>query len=154
VGEIIKKELTVQKQGTLRVVALLAMLSITGCSGAVHGPVIEGNRRNGGTDAEVSGVVVIEADCLYLQPIGTDIRYPVVWPHGTSWNHNESAIELSDGTLVYEGDEVRGGGGYHYLERLSEFTVAEGVERALACVDNQYGEIAVFNSNDHIGIRR
>ena len=151
---ILNKELTVQRQETLRVVALLAMLSITGCSGAVHGPVIEGNRRNGGTDAEVSGVVVIESDCLYLQMPGTDVRYPIVWPHGTLWNHQESAIELSDGTLVYEGDEVRGAGGYHYLERLSEFTVTEGVELAVACADNQYGEIAVFNSNDHIDTQR
>lgn len=143
-----------QRQVTLRVVALLAMLSTTGCSEAVHGPVIEGNRRNGGTDAGVFGVVVIESDCLYLQIPGSDGRSPVIWPHGTSWNHNESAIELSDGTLVYEGDEVHGAGGYHSEPNLSEFTVAEGVELALACVDNPYAEIAIFNSNDHIDTQR
>lgn len=141
-------------RATRTAAAMLALLTITGCSGEVHGPVIEGNRRNGSDDALIFGAVVIETDCLYLQPTGTDTRYPVVWPHGTSWNHDETAIELSDGTLVYEGDEVRGGGGYHYLERLSEFTVTAGVELAVACADNQYGEIVVFNSNDHIETQR
>lgn len=143
-----------KRQGTLRVLALLAMLSNSGCSGAVHGPVIEGNRRYGGTDAEVSGVVVIESDCIYLHMPATDSRYPVVWPHGTSWNKQDSAIELPDGILVYEGDEVRGGGGYHSGQNLSEFTGTEGLELAMACADNQYGEIAVFNSSDHVETQR
>lgn len=140
------------RKGIRSVVAILAMVTISGCSGAVHGPVIEGNRRNGGTDAEVSGVVVIESDCLYLQMPGSDERSPVIWPHGTSWSYQESAIQLPDGTFVYEGDEVRGGGGYHHLERVNEFTVTEGVELAVSCADDQTGEIAVFNADDHLSI--
>jgi len=61
------------------------------------------------------------------------------------------AIKLPDGTLVHHGDEVYGGGGYH-TENLDTYIVSEGVARALSCVDNQYGEIAVFNSDSEIEI--
>jgi hypothetical protein len=130
------------------------VLLVSGCSGSVDGPVIEGKRRTGGTDAEVLGVVVIEGDCIYLRQAEVDTRYPVVWPHGTSWNGAESAIELPDGTLVYAGDQVYGGGGYYTEANLTESTVAEGVELALRCVDNQYGEVAVFNSGGDIEVER
>jgi hypothetical protein len=60
---------------------------------------------------------------------------------------------LAGGTLVYEGDWVSGGGGYH-SSNLDEYTVSEGVELALAYVDNQYGEVAVFNSQGNIDVQR
>jgi hypothetical protein len=134
--------------------AVATLLVASGCSGSVDGPVIEGNRRTGGTDAEVLGVVVIEGDCVYLRQDDIDNRYPVVWPHGTSWNSAEFAIKLPDGTLVYDGDQVYGGGGYHKDANLDQYTVAEGVELALRCVDNQYGEVAVFNSGGDIDVER
>ena len=133
------------------VLSVLVTLSfLSGCSGGVDGPVIEGNRRPGGTDAEVLGIVIIEGNCIFLHQPEVETRYPVVWPHGTSWSRAESAIRLPDGTLVYEGDKVYGGGGYHKEGNLDEYTVAEGVELALSCVDNRYGEVAVFNSDDDI----
>ncbi len=138
----------------LGVGAVATLLLVSGCSGSVDGPVIEGNRRSGGDDAEVLGVVVIEGDCIYLRQADIDTRYPVVWPHGTSWNRAESAIELPDGTLVYDGDQVYGGGGYHHEGNLDEYTVAEGIELALRCVDNQYGEVAVFNSGGDVDVDR
>jgi hypothetical protein len=142
------------RRGLRFVVGAVAMLVVvSGCSGSVDGPVIEGNRRTGGTDAEVLGVVVIEGDCIYLRQAEIDTRYPVVWPHGTSWNRAESAIKLPDGTLVYDGDQVYGGG-YHHEGNLDQYTVAEGVELALRCVDNQYGEVAVFNSGGDIDVER
>lgn len=138
----------------LVVVAVATLLVVSGCSGSVDGPVIEGSRRTGGTDAEVLGVVVIEGDCIYLRQDEIDTRYPVVWPHGTSWNRAESAIKLPDGTLVYDGDQVYGGGGYHHEGNLDQYTVAAGVELALRCVDNQFGEVAVFNAGGDIDVER
>ncbi|MEZ5175106.1 MAG: hypothetical protein R2823_02720 [Acidimicrobiia bacterium] len=136
------------------VVAVATLLFLSGCAGSVEGPVIEGNRRTGGTDAEVGGVVVIEGSCIYLLQPEIDTRYPVVWPHGSSWNRDESAIELPNGILVHDGDRVYGGGGYHKEADLAEYTVPEGVELALSCLDNQFGEVAVFNSGGDIGVER
>lgn len=52
----------------------------------------------------------------------------------------------------YNGDRVYGGGGYPTEANLDQHTVAKGVELALSCVDNQYGEIAVFNSGADIDV--
>jgi len=60
---------------------------------------------------------------------------------------------LRGGTLVREGDLVSGGGGYH-SDNLDRFASPEGVALALACADNQYGEIAVFNSGEGIDVER
>jgi len=127
---------------------------VSGCSGGVDGPAIGGNQRNGGTTAEVFGEVVIEAECLYLSRTEPETRFPVIWPHGTAWDSEQSAVVLPGGTLVHEGDEVYGGGGYHHEKNLSVFTSQEGVDLALSCVDNTYGEVAVFNSGDTVEVRR
>lgn len=111
--------------------------------------LIEGNVTDGSLDAEVFGIVIIDGDCIYLHDPQIENRYPVVWPHGTSWNPVESVIKLPNGTLVRDGDEVSGGGGYH-KENLDTYIVPEGVARVLNCVDNKYGEIAVFNSDSDI----
>lgn len=139
---------------SLVAVAVAAIFLVSGCSGSVDGPVIEGNRSTGGTDAEVRGVVVIEGDCIFLSQAETATRYPVVWPKGTSWSSAESAIELPDGTLVQAEDQVYGGGGYYTEANLDDYTVAEGVDLALRCVDNEYGEVAVFNSGGGIDVER
>ena len=46
--------------------ALAAVFLLTACSGGVAGPVVEGDRRSGGSDAEVFGTLVVEGDCAYL----------------------------------------------------------------------------------------
>ncbi|MDE0231237.1 MAG: hypothetical protein OXN93_03040 [bacterium] len=130
-------------------VCLAGVLLACGTVGSVDGPVVEGNVTGGGNDALVSGTVIIEGDCIYLHDPRIDSRYPVVWPHRTSWNPAESAIKLPDGTLVHHGDEVSGGGGYH-TQNLDTYIVPEGMARALNCVDNKHGEIAVFNSDTDI----
>lgn len=131
---------------------LIAAVVLTGCSGSVVGPVIEGNHRTGGTDALVAGELVIEENCLYLLQPDSGIRFPVVWPHGAGWDSEQSAVALPGGVLVHEGDRVSGSGGYH-SGNLDTFTVPEGVELALECVDNEHGEIAVFNSRDDIDVQ-
>ena len=76
----------------------------------------------------------------------------MIWPHGTGWDSEASAVVLPDGTLVHQGDEVHGGGGYH-SSNLGAFTSQEGVDLVLSCVDNQYGEGAVFNSSGDVDVR-
>ena len=51
---------------------------------------------------------------------------------------------------MQEGDQVSGGGGYHSEDTLSRYTVEDGVTLAMLCVDNEYGEVAVFNSGDDV----
>jgi hypothetical protein len=126
------------------VIATLVVVSLAACSGGVHGPVVEANRGSGGDGAEVFGVLVVEGSCSYLVWTEPETRYPVIWPHGTDWNPEVSAVVLPDGRLVYEGDEVYGGGGYHTSD-FGRFTNQQGVDLVMSCVDNEFGEVAVFN---------
>ncbi|MEN8040778.1 MAG: hypothetical protein ABFR95_04675 [Actinomycetota bacterium] len=135
-------------------IALVSVLLLSACAGSVDGPVIEGKWRSGGTDADVHGEVELEGNCLYLMHPDADERYPIVWPRGTSWDADESAVRLRDGTLVYPGDTISGGGGFPYASRLDDYTSAAGRELAGACVDNTHDEIAVFNSGENLEVQR
>lgn len=135
-------------------VLLIAGFVVSSCSGGVVGPVVEGSWRSGGETAEIFGEVVFEGECLYLYQSEIDTRYPVIWPNGTEWDSDQDAVVLPDGTPVGERFEVYGGGGYHHLDRLSEFTTEEGVAVVSSCVDNEFGEVAVFNSSGDVEIRR
>lgn len=139
----------VRSVGAMLVVSFI----VSSCSGGVDGPVVEGNRRSGGEDAEIFGELVIEGECIYLYQAEVDTRYPVIWPHGTGWDSDRSAVVLPDGTQVSEGVEIYGGGGYHHLDGLSEDTTEEGVARVMSCIDNEFSEVAVFNSSGQIEIR-
>lgn len=149
------RQTEVAMRRTVNAMALLLGVGIitSGCSGGVDGPVVEGNRRSGGETAEVFGEVIIEGDCIYLYQSEIDTRYPVIWPHGTEWDPDQSAVVLSDGTLAGDGVEVYGGGGYHHLDGLSDDTTEEGVALVSSCVDNEFSEVAVFNSSGDVQIR-
>lgn len=140
---------------TVKQAALLLFIGsiLSGCSGGVDGPVVEGNRRSGGETAEVFGQVVIEGNCIYLSQSETDTRYPVVWPHGTKWDANRSAVVLPGGASARDGMAVYGGGGYHHMDSLADVTTGDGVARVSNCVDNEFGEVAVFNSTDHVEVQ-
>jgi hypothetical protein len=125
---------------------------LASCAGGANGPVVEGNRRTSGENAVIFGELAIEGDCLHLVWSDSDARFPVIWPHGTSWDAERSAVVLARGALVQEGDRVDGGGGYH-SDNLSDFTVPDGVDLLAACVDNEYRELAVFNSSDNVDIQ-
>jgi hypothetical protein len=134
-------------------VLLVAAIIISGCSGGVDGPVVEGNRRSGGESAQVFGEVIIEGGCIYLYQSEIDTRYPVIWPHGTEWDAEQRAVVLPDGTPVSDGAEVHGGGGYHHLDGLTDDTTEEGVALVSSCVDSEFGEVAVFNSSGEVEVR-
>lgn len=139
-------------RGIVRTVALMLAigLSTSGCATGVDGPVVAGKRLSFGTDTIVAGTIAIEGDCLYLLQTGIG-RYPVIWPPGTSWDGDKSAVVLPDGTPVGRGEHVEGTGGYH-TDNLSTYTSPQGVERVTSCVDNEYGEVAVFNSIGEIEV--
>lgn len=141
-----------QKPASIRFGAVFILLMLTSCAGGADGPVVEGNRRTSGENAVIFGELAIEGDCLYLVWPDSDARFPVIWPHGTSWDAERSAVVLARGALVQEGDRVDGGGGYH-SDNLSDFTVPDGVDLLAACVDNEYRELAVFNSSDNVDIQ-
>lgn len=130
------------------------VLALSACAGSVDGPVIEGSRSLGGSDALISGVLEYEGGCLYIEHPDADERYPIVWPLGTSWNEAESAVRLGDGTLVYVGDTVSGGGGFPSVSKLGGHTSSEGQELAQESIDNTYSEVAVFNTSEDIDVRR
>lgn len=95
-------------------------------------------------DALVMGTVVLEDECLYL--VQSDIRHPVIWPHGTSWQEDPPAVRASGGTVAL-GGYVSGGGGYMSAEGLRGTGLPitdEVIDKADACTIDTY-EIAVFN---------
>lgn len=136
-------------------IVVIVSVLLSACAGAVHGPVIEGKWRSGGTDALIEGILQFENGCLYVgHPDDPHERYPVVWPRGTSWHEGEAAVRLQGGALAYPADTISGGGGFHDASSLDPYTSAEGQALAQACVDNTYDEIAVFNSGESIEVRR
>lgn len=114
----------------------------------VDGPVLRhlDSLTNEGEGAEVIGTLELEGDCLYLFQSEIDVRFPVVWPNPTSWDNEEQAVVLADGTEIGIGEAVSGGGGYADIERVE--LVAGPIAAALAeqCVDNTFGEIAIVNN--------
>ncbi len=100
-----------------------------------------------GMDALIGGVVEVDLDagCVWLSdPYGA--RYPVVWPMGTTAAVDPFAIVLPDGTIVWPGDRVGGGGGF-----VPAASATHGLEPfPAACL--QTGDAAVFNARSAITV--
>lgn len=102
----------------------------------VHGKTI---LPSGGMDALVVGTFATANGCVLLE--AGETKYPVVWPSGTTVAGTDPlVIKLPSGEHVRLGDQLEGGGGYLKAEQL-------GIDVPRACL-NEYGEIAVFNSDD------
>lgn len=125
---------------------------VSGCSGGVDGPIIEGNQRNGGTDAEVFGEIVVEVEWLYLSWTESETRFPVIRPHGTARDLEQSAVVLPGGTLVHGGRRGLRRGWLLPRGGPERFTSKEGVDCALSCVDSTYGDAAIFNLGDTVEV--
>ena len=117
-------------------------------SAGLDGPVIRhaASWSGDGEDAEVRGTVEIEGDCLYVALDEVGERYPIVWPASTSWDPATARVQLPDGGTVGHGDTVYGGGGYHRVADVEAVAGTAAADLAEACVDNQYGEIAIVNN--------
>ncbi len=83
--------------------------------------------------AIVQGKVSYDDGCLRLD------EYPVVWPHGTTWDNDSDEVVLP------------GGGGYVSLQNLERGTYGDygdyGAQILQDCV-GATGEVAVFNKGD------
>ncbi|MCB0968575.1 MAG: META domain-containing protein [Ilumatobacter sp.] len=114
--------------------------------GGVDGPVMYAARRDGGDvmAAEIIGTLELDGECLYT--VFDGIRYPVLWPYGTTWNAEAKSVVLPDGSTLAMGDEVYGGGGYLYADTIGGFTSDDAIERAALCAEDPYGEIAVLQT--------
>ncbi len=104
----------------------------------------------GGREAQVIGFVEMdrETGCVYLHQPEFEITYPSVWPAGTVVTQN--GLRLGDGRAVPEGEWVAGGGGYVDVDTKESGGVGSDEARVLErCpgVNNQYGEVAVFDSS-------
>jgi hypothetical protein len=132
--------------------AALLLLLGTGCGdeatdspdAAQTGPLLVSGPGDGSGDAAiVAGEVTFEDGCLLLG------RMPVVWPEGTTWDADTPAVVLPNGDAVAMGDEVTGGGGYHYADTIAEGVGARGAELAAECA-GPTNEVAVFNAGSEV----
>lgn len=123
--------------------------------GRVEGPVLVSPLPESdvleGMAAEVKGTVVFDSDtgCLLLEL--ESVRYPLVWPAGTTWRSDPPGVRLEDGQVVEPGTTVYGGGGYldrGGIEWMAGATVADAAE---ACA-GPTGEIAIFNPGSEVTI--
>lgn len=126
------------------------LLTPLGRGGAgVDGPVIHSGFAfaAGGEDALIEGVVTLDGDCLYIEFLDMPgVRYPAVWPHGTSWQDKPAGVVLPGGEVALLGTRVSGGGGYHSeRSRIETLTNHDGTELALRCAKDPYREVAIFN---------
>lgn len=119
---------------------------------AVAGPVMRYPRRTNdkmGMAALIRGVLQLDGMCLYIAAIDVvGERYPVLWPGGTAWDEQNNSVVPPVGEPIPIGSRVEGGGGYLYVSDVERLAGPEASARAFSCVDNTYGEIAVFNNQD------
>lgn len=95
----------------------------------------------------MEGRLELAGDCLYIVPLDSrGVRYPLVWPAGTTWDAEEQAVIGPSRTRMPVGSEVSGGGGYHKVEDVKRSLGAEAEVLAASCVDNEYGEVAFINN--------
>jgi hypothetical protein len=122
---------------------------VNGFEASVDGPVVrqpESPTGGAAEEAGIGGVLAIDAGCLYLSE-GDELRYPVVWPAGTTWDPDREAVILPRGTEIRPGDRVEGSGGYGRLGSLrrSGSLDSEAIELLTRCADG--GEIAALNDD-------
>ena len=112
-----------------------------------------GARQDAGADqmsALIIGTLDLDGDCLYTTSEG--IRYPVLFPYGTSWDATSSTVVLPDGSAIEVGGEVYGGGGYVQPNTIDLFANNTAVlERAKRCAEGPYFEVAVMQATVRSG---
>lgn len=119
-------------------------------AGSVDGPLMRHPDAAGvqdGMDAMVSGLLVLDDDCLYLSNGDIGERYPVLWPARTVWDSERQIVVLPTGAEVAVGESASGAGGYLSTSAVETIAGTGAAEHAARCIDNTYGEIAVVNNS-------
>ena len=123
------------------VVGTVADLPLPGteATGGVDGPVVYAAAPNelGVMAAGGTGPVELVGRCLFL---GADVgaRPVIVWPFGTTWSDDESAVILPDHSAVPIGSTISAGGGYLGPDQLDDeqwLSDSEALERVRGCVE-------------------
>lgn len=134
--------------------ASLLCLALTACGGDASADVASSTNGTNpvvahpaagdgsGLDALIEGPLTMSGGCLLVG------EFPVVWPHGTTWDADAQAVQLSDGQVIALGDRVSGGGGYRHLSDLGP----EFAEPLADCPTNEYGEVAIFNAGEQVTV--
>ena len=107
------------------------------------------------SDAEISGVLSREGDCLYLNP-SVGERFPVIWPTDTTWDEARQVVNLPNGDQIGLSDSAVGGGAYIGVgdtERLRRLLSEDTFDLVTGCADQPSGSFAFVNNVDD-GIRR
>ena len=94
--------------------------------------------------ALIEGRLTMSDGCLMVR------EFPVVWPHGATWDAEGQAVRLADGQLVGLGDRVSGGGGYLHVAVLATEVAAPLQD----CPMNKYEEVATFNPGEQLTVTR
>lgn len=115
---------------------------------SIDGPVIRyplPSTDEVGMAAEIRGVLQLEGACLYVST-ADGVRYPVLWPAGTTWDELNQYVVLPGLVAIPMGNVVLGGRGFLNVSNVERLADSVAADRARECVDNTYDEIAVFNN--------
>lgn len=114
-------------------------------AGGVDGPVMfaPGPATEGGDDALIEGVLVLDGDCLFVGDGAPGARFAVVWPFGTTWDADAEEVVGPDGIRIPLGSTLSAGGGYGSPETLEHLLDDDALaERADACAEGEFRELA------------
>lgn len=137
------------------VVAVALLVGACAGEATVDGPVMTSpaSTSDEGMGAEVTGALSFDGQCVFIShPDQPEITYPVLWPEGTRWQRDPPAVVLPDGVTAAMGSVVAGGGGYLYVDGVVGMAGEEVGEKAAACVQPPYEEIAVFNPGSQVTV--
>lgn len=138
-------------QPTAGVVSTPASAADEPASSSIDGLVVRYPVRSNDDDgmaAEISGTLVLDGQCLYVEVAELGERFPILWPAGTAWDEGSQSVVPPTGGMIPVGKNVRGGGGYLEVSDVERLASSEAASAVESCVDNDHAEIAVVNNQD------
>jgi len=94
----------------------------------------EGQQKQGGSGALISGVVELDSAGCWKLKATTGESFDLVWPAGTRWSSPDRvAVRLSTGMVVRSGVSLKGPGGVTERQPRSSISVAPDV----ACLGSE-----------------
>lgn len=94
----------------------------------------------------VDGLLILDRGCLLLD-IDDGGRSPLIWPAGTTWEHDSSEVVLANGERIQVGARISGSGGaIEQLTQLRQFD-EPAREVALRCSEVDPMSVIAFGNN-------